>query len=402
MELNIFDFVLPKELIAQKPMNPRDASRLLHIAANGELMHYSFSGSHGHGLKSLLRKGDVIVFNDTKVIPARLQGYKDNSYGIRKEIPCNLMELIEKKTESERWKTLIKGRVKIGDEIIFSPNLLAKVKGRLDEFVLLDFIGDFDKVVNEIGTMPLPPYIKRGSYGSTSHNIIPDNGAKKDDAISYQTVYANEAGAVAAPTAGLHFTRELMNEILDMGVEIHYITLHVGGGTFLPIRCSDVTNHKMHREMYSIPKTTADAVNQAKIDGRRVIAVGTTSLRALESSTIVGQNLQPIVDDELQVPSPSEPNSLSVMGINLIHQANYRNRVISCDKKSTNIFIYPGYDFRMVDALITNFHLPKTTLFLLVCAFAGTERMKRAYEYAIDHQYRFFSYGDGSLIEKRL
>lgn len=381
MELDLFDFSLPKELIAQAPLQARDQARLLHLDPQGNLEDCFFSGNTAKPtLKSLLRPGDVIVLNNTKVIPAKICGYTHNSLGIKRSLSCNLIEQLstQSKAQSEIWKVMIKGKIRIGDDITFSPNLMAKVIDKLDEFVVLEFIGDFQKSLEEIGEMPLPPYIKRDLQSAKDEptNTLNKTNINSADKIAYQTVYAKEPGAVAAPTAGLHFTDKLLQEIQDMKVEIHYLTLHVGAGTFLPIRCNQIEKHKMHKEIFSIPLSTAKAVNKAKLEDRRVIAVGTTSLRALESAcSLLSERCK-------------ENLSSSFPSINACHQQN------------TDIFIYPGYTFQIVDALITNFHLPKSTLFLLVSAFVGIERMQKAYQYAIQQRYRFYSYGDGSFLEK--
>ncbi len=384
MHLDEFDFILPKTLIAQKPINPRENAKLLHIDSNKQMHDCTFSGYQGLGLLNLLKPGDLLIFNNTKVIPAKLIGYKYNALGNKKEISCNLISLQKKSFEFVTWKTLVKGKVQVNDEIIFSEDLFAFVECKIDEFVILKFFGNFTKEIEKIGHMPLPPYIKRNAKAindstQTKSKNESDNISyyhiSSSDYINYQTIYAKEPGAVAAPTAGLHFSDDLISEIQKAKIEMHNLTLHVGGGTFLPIRSNDIVAHKMHEEIYTIPSKVANAINKAKSEGRRIVAVGTTTLRAIESAA----NLY----------NEYHQNSLS----------SY-NKLMSVEQQSTNIFIYPPYSFKIVDALITNFHLPKSTLFLLVCAFAGIKTIKEAYQYAINNNYRFFSYGDGCFIER--
>lgn len=343
MKTDIFNFDLPEELIANEPANPRDSSKLLHIKPNGDFADYTVAD-----LDKLLRPTDVLVFNDTKVIPARL-------YGMRGQ--AKIEATLFKQLNLSDWETLIKNarRLKINDTVIFADGLTATVLGKTETgAVVLHFNksgADLMAAFHEVGTMPLPPYIKRM------------RGGKKSDNANYQTIYAKHEGAVAAPTAGLHFTPDLFKRLDEKGIERLFVTLHVGGGTFLPVKVDDTDNHKMHAEFGVLTKEVADKINAYKKQGRRIISVGTTSLRLLESAT-----------DE--------------------------NGVIHPFETETSIFITPGYKFKMIDAMFTNFHLSGSTLFMLVCAFAGIDTMKKAYGYAIENKYRFFSYGDACLIEK--
>ena len=339
MQVSLFDFNLPHELIANEPANPRDSARLLHITPQ------ALYDKTVTDLPSLLKKDDVLVFNDTKVIPARLYGQRGQA-----AIEATLLQQLSLDT----WSCLIKNarRLHMGDTIVFAKDFSAQVKEKLPTGpVVITFNRsgpELFEAFHKYGIMPLPPYIKRA-------------GTDKDK-TDYQTIYAQHEGAVAAPTAGLHFTPCLMAELEKMGIEQHFITLHVGGGTFLPVKVADTKDHVMHAEYGIIDQTTADALTKAKQQKRRIVAIGTTTLRLLESAT-----------DETGKVSPFAQN--------------------------TSIFITPGYHFKCVDALWTNFHLPQSTLFMLVCAFAGTERMKTAYTHAIQNKYRFFSYGDATFIE---
>lgn len=343
MKTDIFNFDLPEGLIAEEPADPRDSSKLLHIKPNGDFADYTVAD-----LDKLLRPTDVLVFNDTKVIPARL-------YGMRGQ--AKIEATLFKQLNLSDWETLIKNarRLKINDTVVFADGLTAAVLGKTETgAVVLRFNksgADLMEAFHEVGTMPLPPYIKRM------------RGGKKSDNANYQTIYAKHEGAVAAPTAGLHFTPDLFKRLDEKGIERLFVTLHVGGGTFLPVKVDDTDNHKMHAEFGVLTKEVADKINAYKKQGRRIISVGTTSLRLLESAT-----------DEDGVIHPFETE--------------------------TSIFITPGYKFKMIDAMFTNFHLSGSTLFMLVCAFAGINPMKKAYDYAIENKYRFFSYGDACLIEK--
>ncbi|MBQ9089824.1 MAG: tRNA preQ1(34) S-adenosylmethionine ribosyltransferase-isomerase QueA [Alphaproteobacteria bacterium] len=344
MKTEIFTFDMPETLIADKPAFPRDSSKLLHIRPNGQLSQY-----HVSDLDKLLRPDDVLVFNDTKVIPARL-------YGIRGLAKIELT--LFKQIDSSHWETLIKNsrRLKINDSISFADNFYATVVEKKDSgIVIVQFNkkgADLMNALNVVGTMPLPPYIKRL------------RGGKESDKADYQTIYAKAEGAVAAPTAGLHFTPELFQRLDDKGIERVFVTLHVGGGTFLPVKVDDTDNHKMHAEYGVLTPETANKINLAKKQGRRIVTIGTTSLRLLETAT-----------DETGTVHPFEGE--------------------------TDIFITPGYKFKATDVMFTNFHLSGSTLFMLVCAFAGIEQMKNAYSYAISNDYRFFSYGDACLIENK-
>jgi len=342
MSLSTKDFYyeLPEHLIAQSPIAQRDASRLLLLnKVTGETEHKTFKD-----IVSCLNKGDCIVINDTKVVPARL-------YGQRKDTGGKVEILLLKRLSANEFETLVKPgrRLKPGDEIIFGDGILTgRVVKNVDDgnrIIEFTFEGIFEEVLNEIGEMPLPPYIKE----------------KLSDKSRYQTVYAKESGSAAAPTAGLHFTPEILDEISKKGIHIAKVTLHVGLGTFRPVKVDDVTEHKMHSEYYSVSKEQADIINSAKENGGRVIAVGTTSLRTLES-----------VADE--------------------------NGFVHHGSGDTEIFIYPPYNFKITDGLITNFHLPESTLIMLVSALCGRENILNAYNEAVKEEYRFFSFGDAMLI----
>ena len=344
MRVDIFDFELPEERIANEPASPRESAKLLHIFQN------KLENKTIKDLPELFQKGDVLVFNDTKVIPARIYGKRGDA---------NIEATLLKQLDLSTWKCLVRNarRLKIGDEVIFSENFKATVLQKdTDGPVTLQFnvkCADLFAQLHLNGIMPLPPYIKR------------NKGGKESDKSNYQTVFAKHEGAVAAPTAGLHFTEELLQKFKEMGVQQEFLTLHVGGGTFLPVKVEDTENHKMHSEFGIITKEVADRLNEAKKQGRRIIPVGTTALRLLESAADENGVLHPFEDE-------------------------------------TSIFITPGYRFRFADVLFTNFHLPQSTLFMLVCAFAGIDTMKNAYQHAIDNKYRFFSYGDACLIEKQI
>lgn len=356
MKVDIFDFELPRELIASQPVTPRHASRLLDLSVEGKITDRHFSD-----LPELLNEGDVLVCNDTKVIPARL-------YGKRGEA---LVEVtLYHPVDGLSWWSFIKNakRLKQGDIVKFYNETTSAEESEFgaevlekdaEDGVLLRFTcqtAALPKLLEEYGFMPLPPYIKRDRPGKESiwH--------KFDDKENYQTVYAKHDGAVAAPTAGLHFTPQVLDALKAKGVKQVFVTLHVGAGTFLPVKTDDTKDHKMHAEYGVITKDAADIINQAKHSGGRVVAVGTTSLRLLESAA----------DDK-----------------GLVHPF--------CGE--TDIFITPGYKFKLLDMLITNFHLPKSTLFMLVSAVAGLDRMKEAYAHAIKEKYRFYSYGDSSILK---
>ncbi len=341
MDVQLFDFELPERLIAQHPLKDRTASRLLVLdKRTGEMAHRRFTD-----LVEYLRPGDVLVLNDSRVLPARLIGEKAGT-GAKIEV------LLLKSLGGDRWETLVKPgkRVKPGTEVVFGGGLLRCVCEEVTEtggrIVRFQYEGIFYEILDQLGTMPLPPYI---------HEQL-------EDQERYQTVYARERGSAAAPTAGLHFTEEYLRRVAEKGVEIAYVTLHVGLGTFRPVTADVVEEHVMHAEYYDIPPETVETVNRAKAEGRRVIAVGTTSCRTLE--TVGG-----------------------------LHDGR-----LAAGSGWTDIFIYPGYQFRIIDGLLTNFHLPKSTLVMLVSALAGRENVLRAYRTAVAEEYRFFSFGDAMLI----
>lgn len=350
--LDDYDYPLPESLIAQTPAPDRDGSRLLHLDRGAKTLSHRSFGDIVH----LLRPSDILVVNDTKVIPGRLFGQKET--GGKAELL--ILDYGERKTgESDDknpvYRCLIKTskQARAGTTIHFVEGLQAEVLDFSDGVYTVRFstTGPFDALLEKIGHMPLPPYIKREKHH-------PD----EEDRERYQTVYARSEGAIAAPTAGLHFTREILSDLRKKKVSIATITLHVGYGTFVPVRVDDIRDHRMHEEWYNISRETAGLVNRAKDDGRRVVAVGTTSMRTLEYAT--------------------DSNGFLTPGCG------------RCD-----LFIYPGYAFKMVDAMITNFHLPRSTLLMLVSAFAGRENILCAYEKAVAERYRFFSYGDAMLIE---
>jgi len=341
MNVDLYDFELPEELIAQTPLMERTASRLLTLnKQNGAIAHHTFKD-----IVDQLHSGDTLVLNDTRVIPARLFGTKEDT-GAKAEV------LLLKNLGEDRWEALVKPgkKLKAGSAIVFGDELKAVIEdeGDMGERVLKFYYkGIFQEILDRLGQMPLPPYIKE----------------KLDDRERYQTVYSRHEGSAAAPTAGLHFTKELLEEIEQKGVTIAYLTLHVGLGTFRPMSVDKVEDHVMHAEYYSVSQETVDILNAARSRGGRIIAVGTTSCRTLET---LGTRFEG---------GPLE----------------------SCSGW-TDIFIYPGYEYKVVDALITNFHLPKSTLVMLVSALAGREHILHAYEEAIKEKYRFFSFGDAMFI----
>ena len=340
MLLKDFDYELPAELIAQKPIEPRNFSRLMILdPVEKKILH-----EHFYNLKNFLHAGDTLIFNDTRVIPARLIGYKTT--GAKVEI------FLLRRIDTFTWETLAKPGKKIleGAKIIFSDELSCEIIGRTNfggRIVKFNFSGVFEEILDRLGETPLPPYIHE----------------KLEDTERYQTVYNRERGSAAAPTAGLHFTEEQMQELKNLGVNLGFITLHVGLGTFRPVQVENIENHDMHEEFFTVPAETAELIQRTKISGGRVIAVGTTSVRTLESAALDKFTVQ--------------------VGSN-----------------STKIFIYPGYEFKIVDALITNFHLPKSTLIMLVSEFAGRDFILSAYKNAVDNRYRFFSFGDAMFIIK--
>ena len=340
MKTSDFDYNLPQELIAQTPVEPRDSSRLLvYHRDTGAVEHKIF-----RDVIDYLNPGDVLVINQTRVIPARL-------YGVKEGTEAKIEILLLKRKENDVWETLVKPgkKCKIGTRINFGEGLLTgEVIDIVEEgnrLIQFHYEGIFEEILDQLGQMPLPPYI--------THQLKDKN--------RYQTVYAKYDGSAAAPTAGLHFTPELLEQVRAMGVEIAEVTLHVGLGTFRPVKESDVLKHHMHSEFYRIEQSEADKINRAKQEGHRVIAVGTTSTRTLEAAA-----------DEHGV----------------LHETS----------GWTEIFIYPGYQFKVIDALITNFHLPESTLVMLVSALAGREHVLHAYEIAVQERYRFFSFGDAMFI----
>ena len=340
MDVKDFYFDLPQELIAQDPLEDRSSSRLLELdKKTGEIEHHTF-----RDIVSYLKKGDCLVINDTKVIPARL-------FGVKEDTQAKIEVLLLKRKENDIWETLVKPgkKAKPGTVISFGDGLL---KGTVvdviedgNRLIQFSYEGIFEEILDQLGQMPLPPYI--------THQLKDKN--------RYQTVYAKHEGSAAAPTAGLHFTKELLKEIEDMGVTIAHVTLHVGLGTFRPVKVDNVLDHHMHSEFYVVEEEEAKKVNDAKKNGGRVICVGTTSCRTVESAT--GED-----------------------------------GILKAGSGWTDIFIYPGYRFKILDGLITNFHLPESTLVMLVSALAGRDHVLHAYEEAIKERYRFFSFGDATLI----
>ncbi len=341
MKTSDFYYDLPQELIAQDPLEDRSASRLLHLdKKTGEICHTDF-----RQVIRYLNPGDCLVINDTKVIPARLYGSKIGT-------DAAIEILLLKRRENNVWETLVKPgkKAKPGTKISFGEGLLVgEVLDIVEEgnrLIQFSFEGIFEEILDKLGEMPLPPYITH----------------KLQDKNRYQTVYAKHEGSAAAPTAGLHFTRELLKEIEEKGIKIAHVTLHVGLGTFRPVKVDDVENHHMHSEFYVVEEDQAKIINDTKANGGRVISVGTTSCRTLESAT----------DEE---------------------------GILQAKSGWTDIFIYPGYRFKMIDGLITNFHLPESTLLMLVSALAGKEHILAAYREAVKERYRFFSFGDAMFIE---
>lgn len=341
MRLDDFDYELPRELIAQTPARERRASRLLHLDGNSG----AFSDRQFREITTLLQPGDVMVLNNTRVIKARLTG--------RKKTGGQIEVLIERVLSSDRALAQIRAShpPREGSTVLLGDSVEALVAARRAGFFELRFMNcsDVFALLERHGSVPLPPYIEH-----TPHAV---------DEARYQTVYAREPGAVAAPTAGLHFDEALLSQLSESGVAIVYLTLHVGAGTFQPVRTEDVEEHEMHAEWYQVPQAVLDAVSNARNTGGRVLAVGTTALRALETAAAGGEL-----------------------------QAGFGE---------TRLFIFPGYRFRVVDRLLTNFHLPRSTLLMLVSAFGGMDNIRRAYHHAISARYRFFSYGDAMLIERR-
>ena len=338
MKREDFYFELPEELIAQRPLPRRDHSRLMVLTGNNNPAH-----KHFYDLTSYLRAGDLLVLNDSRVMPARLLGHKENGGEVE-------ILLLHRRT-NDVWETLVKPgkRARVGDKLIFGTELVAEVKSCLpsgNREIEFSYTGVWEQILDKLGTMPLPPYIKE----------------KLEDSERYQTVYARASGSSAAPTAGLHFTAALLSELTRLGVDIIYITLHVGLGTFRPVREEIITDHKMHSEYFHLSAGAAERINQTLAGAGRIVAAGTTSCRVLET---------------------------------LFQSQEYPYRQLS---GWTDIFIYPGYKFGLTDALITNFHLPESTLLMLVSAFMDRERILAAYQLAVREKYRFFSFGDAMLL----
>ena len=341
MKTSEFYYDLPEELIAQHPADKRDESRLLHAMPNGEVEDLTFKD-----IIRFIRPEDVLVINNTKVLPARI-------YCHRPEKEEHIEVLLVKEIEKDLWQCMVRPgkKMKVGGTIEFGEGLTGKVEAVTEDglrHIRFAYEGVFIEILERLGEMPLPPYIHE----------------KLKDKDRYQTVYAKYEGSAAAPTAGLHFTKELLDAIRAQGTEIAEITLHVGLGTFRPVKTDEVEAHEMHSEYYKIDEKAAEAINRAKKNGGRVIAVGTTSIRTLESCMV-------------------------------------KNGKICADSDNTSIFIYPGYEFKIVDAIVTNFHLPESTLIMLVSAFYGKDAILSAYRHAVKEGYRFFSFGDAMFIEKR-
>ena len=341
MKTSDFDFYLPEELIAQHPLEKRDYSKLMVLdKETGKIEH-----KHFYNVIEYLNQGDTLVLNNTRVMPARLIGEKAESGG-------KIEFLLLKRIEGDKWECLAKPgkRAKIGTEFVFGKGKLkCKVVDIVEEgnrIIEFSYDGIFEQVLDELGEMPLPPYITE----------------RLDDRERYQTVYSKEQGSAAAPTAGLHFTKELLEEVKKKGVNIAYVTLHVGLGTFRPVKVDDVNEHVMHSEFYNLEEEDAKLINDTKKRGNKIISVGTTSTRTLET-----------IGDE--------------------------NGFVKAQSGWTNIFIYPGYEFKVVDKLITNFHLPESTLIMLVSALSGKEKVMNAYNEAVKERYRFFSFGDSMIIK---
>ncbi|HEV7328063.1 MAG TPA: tRNA preQ1(34) S-adenosylmethionine ribosyltransferase-isomerase QueA [Bosea sp. (in: a-proteobacteria)] len=357
MDVNLFDFDLPEERIALRPVSPRDAARLLVVRPDAP---EPFADRGIRDLVELLQPGDALVLNDTRVIPSRLWGRR-----YRGEASARIEIMLHKREADDRWRAFARPakKLNVGETIVFDSDSagnaceLARLQAEVEDKgeggdigLRFSLNGPYlDEAIARLGELPLPPY------------IAGKRATDQADAQDYQTTYAREEGAVAAPTAGLHFTPELFAALKQRGVSSHFVTLHVGAGTFLPVKAEDTDEHRMHAEWGTVDAATADALNAVKAAGGRIVAVGTTSLRLLESATGEDGVIRPFSGD-------------------------------------TAIFITPGYRFRAVDLLMTNFHLPRSTLFMLVSAFSGLDVMKRAYAHAIAGGYRFYSYGDGSLL----
>jgi len=353
MRVDLFDFELPEEAIALRPAIPRDAAKML-VVNNG------FADRFVRDLADILEPGDALVFNNTRVIPTQLAGVRTRD-GVTAQVNATL----HTRTDTNRWLCFVKGskklkpgdRIHFGDEQDRDDTLACTVAAKHengDVELLFDLSGvEFDEKLAQTGSMPLPPY------------IAGKRGTDERDMSDYQTMYAAEDGAVAAPTAGLHFTPELMDKLVERGISRHFVTLHVGPGTFLPMKADDTQDHVMHSEWGVVSREVADALNHVKASGGRIVCVGTTSLRLIESAASDDGKVQAFEGD-------------------------------------TDIFITPGYRFKVMDILMTNFHLPKSTLFMLVSAICGLETMKAAYRHAIENNYRFYSYGDSSLLYRQI
>ncbi len=384
MKVSDFDYNLPPELIAQEQIKPRDHSRLLIVrrlgtipqncgtdhANNQELKGATIEHKHFYDIVDYLRKGDVLVLNNSKVFPARLIGKRKKTGG-RLEI------FLLKEIKNRTWQCLVGGRrARVGLEVEFDSDLFAVLKtDNGDGTWEAEFNKDHKEmmeVVEKIGEVPLPPYIKTKKQESK----------KTNNKVSYQTVYADDKkiGSVAAPTAGLHFTPELIDKLKVKGVQFEYITLHVGMGTFAPVKVENILDHKMHSEFVEIDADALSRIYLAKSEGRRIISVGTTSVRTLEAAV-----------SKFPISNFQFPNKVQ------ISKFEYQKQFVDI-RDSVNIFIFPGYKFKIVDAMITNFHLPKSTLLMLVSAFAGKKNVDQAYQIAINEKYRFFSYGDAMFI----
>lgn len=348
MFLSEFDFDLPEELVATRPASPRSSSRLLVARGN------NIDDSFVNDLPKFLKSGDRIVLNDTKVIPARLSGIRNRLIEDNKTTSANIEVTLLAAKKGRIWSALVKPlrKIKLSEEIFFDKNFRAKLVDKIDGQALLQFNiegSEFFEYLNSLGVMPLPPY------------IASKRQADNNDKLDYQTVFARKLGSVAAPTASLHFDNALLDEIRGIGVEISFVTLHVGAGTFLPVKDEEIRKHKMHAEYGEISQQTAYEINKTKKNGGRIIPVGTTALRLLESA--------------------AQPTGKL------------------CEwHGETDIFIYPGFKFKVADGLMTNFHLPKSTLIMLVSAIMGKETIETIYKHAITRRYRFFSYGDSSLL----
>ena len=344
MKVSDYFYELPEELIAQDPLEDRSSSRLMVLDKNtGEIQHHIFKD-----IVNMINPGDCMVINDTKVIPARL-------FGVKEDTGATIELLLLKRNADDVWETLVKPgkKARVGARIVFGEGIL---KGEIidvledgNRLIKFEYDGIFEEVLDQLGEMPLPPYITH----------------KLKDKNRYQTVYAKHDGSAAAPTAGLHFTNELLKELEDKGVKIVHVTLHVGLGTFRPVKVDNILDHNMHSEYYVVSKETADTINETKKNGGRIISVGTTSTRTLETVT----------DED-----------------GVVHEGS----------GWTQIFIYPGIEFKCIDALITNFHLPESTLLMLVSALAGRENILNAYKVAVEERYRFFSFGDAMFITEKM